>query len=232
MNKYYQIYEDLKTKIINNEYQQQLPSESQLTEKYGVSRNTIRRAIDSLISDGLVVSKKGKGVFVLENRSFEFAINGLESFQEVMVRTKENFQTDVALFEHMIADEQLANKSGFAPNTVLTHIKRVRSLQNERIILDVNYFARELIPGLTPEIAQKSIYTFIEKELAIEIGIAKKNIVIERATADDYEHLDMLDFDLVAVVHNFVYLQNGVLFEYTQSRHRPDRFVFTDIARR
>ncbi len=232
MNKYYQIYDDLKTKIINREYKQQLPSESKLTEKYNVSRNTVRRAIDLLISDGMVVSKKGKGVFVLDNRSFEFAISGLESFQEVMVRTKENFQTKVVAFEHITADEQLAKKSGFAVNTLLTHIKRVRSLQNERIILDVNYFAQQLIPGLTPEIAQKSIYTFIEEELAIEIGIAKKSIVIERATETDYEHIDMLDFDLVAVVHNFVYLQNGVLFEYTQSRHRPDRFIFTDIARR
>lgn len=232
MNKYYEIYEDLKAKILNNEYRELLPSENQLTEIYGVTRNTIRRAIDLLASDGFVVSKKGKGVFVLENRSVEFAISGLESFREVMLRTGEKFQTEVAEFGAMIADEQLAKQSGFTPGTVLTHIKRVRSLQNERIILDVNYFVEQLIPGLTKQVAEQSIYTFIEQELNIEIGIAKKSIVIERATAMDYQYLDMLDFDLVAVVHNFVYLQDGVLFEYTQSRHRPDRFIFTDIARR
>ena len=51
---------------------QKLPTESQLTETFGVSRTVIREAIASLAADGLVESRQGAGVFVLEHSTLAF----------------------------------------------------------------------------------------------------------------------------------------------------------------
>ena len=62
--KYAEIYKDLKYKIENGEYefQELLPSENTLILEYDCSRNTIRRAISELVSDGYVQTMQGKGV--------------------------------------------------------------------------------------------------------------------------------------------------------------------------
>lgn len=62
--KYSKIYLDLKNKIETGEYefQELLPSENQLIIAYDCSRNTIRRTISALVTDGYVQTMQGKGV--------------------------------------------------------------------------------------------------------------------------------------------------------------------------
>ena len=69
--KYAEIYKDLKCKIENGEYefQELLPSENQLILTYACSRNTIRRAIASLVTDGYVQTMQGKGVTLKQARA-------------------------------------------------------------------------------------------------------------------------------------------------------------------
>ena len=63
-NKYDTIYQDLKRKIETDEfaYQELLPSENLLIQTYDCSRNTVRRAIGRLVTDGYVQTMQGKGV--------------------------------------------------------------------------------------------------------------------------------------------------------------------------
>jgi GntR family trehalose operon transcriptional repressor len=99
--------------------------------------------------------------------------------------------------------------------------------------LDINYFLKDVVTDLTKEIAETSIYEYIEQTLELKIGFARRVIRVEPATLKDKEYLDLQPNSLfVVVVKNFVHLQDGTQFEYTESRHRPDRFVFTDFARR
>ena len=50
------------------------------------------------------------------------------------------------------------------------------------------------------------------------------------ATAEDREVLDLLDFDMLAIVENSTFNEDGMLFEVTWSRHRPDHFSFMTTA--
>lgn len=63
---YQQIFEDIKASIENGRYvpQQRIPSEPELSEEYGVSRITVRRAIEELCADGYLVKQQGRGTFV------------------------------------------------------------------------------------------------------------------------------------------------------------------------
>ncbi len=111
-------------------------------------------------------------------------------------------------------------------------IQRVRYLDGKALILDVNYFLKEFVPGLTPQIAASSIYDYIENTLGMQIITSKRRITVEHATARDEKLLDMDGYGCVAVVANQTFNAAGLLFEYTQSRHQPDYFCFQDIATR
>ena len=76
------------------------------------------------------------------------------------------------------------------------------------------------------------IYEYIENELGLRIACAKKEITVQGATEEDKRYLDMKSFDMVVVVKSYTYLDDTSLFQYTESRHRPDKFVFIDFARR
>ena len=88
--KYNFIYKDLKTKIENGEYefQELLPSENNLILTYGCSRNTVRRAISSLVMDGYVQTIQGKGVRNIfeQTPQTSFTLGGIESFKESALR--------------------------------------------------------------------------------------------------------------------------------------------------
>ena len=234
--KYEGIYHSIKKRIEAQDYPYQslLPSENILIEEYACSRNTVRRALAELVADGYVQSMQGRGVRVIYQPvgKTTFTIGGIETFQETARRNHLHAVTKVTKFETVIADECFAAKSGFSVGDELWSIERVRYLDGKALILDVNYFLKELVPGLTPQIAASSIYDYIENTLGMQIITSKRRITVEHATARDEKLLDMDGYDCVAVVVNQTFNSDGMLFEYTQSRHQPDYFCFQDIATR
>jgi GntR family trehalose operon transcriptional repressor len=233
-NKYIYIYNYLKDKIHSKEFEpgKKLPSENELKSLFNVSRNTIRRAIDMLASEGLVTSVHGKGVFVIENQPFKFLVGGLQSFKEASEINSINYTTTIPIFNNIVIDEKLSKKTNFLVGCDALNILRIRNINNENVILDINYFNLNVISGITKEIAYESIYNFIENKLNLKISGAQKVVSVQPASEMDKKYLDLKGNDLVAIITNFVYLDDGTLFEYTESRHRPDRFTFNTFARR
>lgn len=234
--KFEAIYKDIKQKIEANEYpyQELLPSENKMVTIYDCSRNTIRRAIAKLVEDGYVQSLHGKGVRVIYQPVDQtaFTIGGIESFKESAIRNHRERRTDVIQFTEITADERLAQKTGFPPSSELYYIQRVRYLDGKALIIDVNMFLRALVPGLTPEIARDSIYDYIENTLGMQIVTSKRKMTVERVTEIDEKYLELNDYNRLAVVTGQTFNADGVMFEYTQSRHRPDYFCFQDTATR
>ena len=85
---------------------------------------------------------------------------------------------------------------------------------------------------LTPEIAEQSIYAYLEQELGENIVTTKRKVTVERASQIDEMYLELGDYNCLAVVSSMTYNADGVMFEFTQSRHRPDKFAFYDLAHR
>lgn len=235
-SKFEHIYRDLKEKIEQGTYpyQELLPSENTLIGQYGCSRNTVRRALAELTAEGCVQPIHGKGVRVIYQPADRatFTVGGIESFQETAVRNRLHAVTRVVHFSELTADTRLAAASGFAEGSVLYHVERVRYLDGKALILDINYFLKELVPGLTAEIAGRSIYEYLENDLGLQITTSKRKITVERAVEQDRRYLDLNGFDCLAVVTSQTFNEDGVLFEYTRSRHQPDYFSFHDTATR
>ena len=234
--KYDEIYLDLKRAVESEAYPygSLLPSENTLIAQYGCSRNTVRRALAELGEDGCVQPIHGKGVRVIYRPSerASFTVGGIESFRETARRNRLNVVTRVVRFEEAVVDQRMAERSGFPAGERVYDILRVRYLDGKPLILDYNLFLKSLVPGLTPEIAERSVYAYIEQELGMQIVTSKRTITVEHATAEDKRLLVLGDYNCLAVVTGQTFNADGLLFEYTQSRHQPDYFSFHDTASR
>lgn len=230
------IYNDLRDNVIDGTYpfRSLLPSEATLVQLYDCSHNTLRKALAALAEEGLVQPIHGKGVRVIyrpRTRAI-FEVGGVETFDESMRRLGMKPETRVVTFETVTADAKLSELTGFDEGAQLVHIERVRCFGEEAAILDENHFLASAVPGLTPAIAEGSIYRYIEDELGTKVALAQRAITVEPATARDFELLDLKTGAYLAIVTSQSFTAGGDFFEYTQSRHRPDMFVFHDTARR
>ena len=232
--KYESIYRDLKGKIESEEYPYQsiLPPESSLVVTYDCSRNTVRRALKQLSDIGYIQSINGVGVRVIYQPAGKasFIIGGIETFQETALRNQLNATTEVVMFAEITADKRVAKRTGFPEGTELYYIQRLRKLDGKPCILDINMFDRSLVPGITREIAGKSVYEYIENELHMDIAMSKRRMTVERATQVDEKCLSLGEYNCLAVVTSQTFNGMGLMFEYTQSRHVPEYFCFMDTA--
>lgn len=233
---YENIYKDLKQKIEDNTftYQELLPSENILIQIYNCSRNTLRRAVSRLVTDGYVQTIQGKGVRNIYRpiEQTAFVIGEIESFKESSIRNGLQPSTRVLLFTEILLNEHQANTTGFPVGSEVYYIQRLHYLNGLPLIINHNYFLKDVTYGLIKEIAEKSIYEYLEKTLHMTIVNSKRIMTVEKITQIDekYLNLNAEDYNCMAVVSSQTYNSDGIMFEYTQSRHRPDYFRFYDNA--
>ncbi len=230
------IYSSLRQDITNGTYpfQSLLPSEAVLTDAFACSHNTLRKALAKLTEEGLVQPIHGKGVRVIyqprERALFE--VGGIETFAETTARQGLEHETMVKTFEYLTVDDALMRVTGYAPGTDVLHIERIRVFGGEGAIRDESYFLASAVEGLTPRIASDSIYSYLEGTLGLGIAQSMRVITVEPATKRDYEVLTLPEGCYLAVVASRVFSNEGIMFESTTSRHRPDLFAFRDVAHR
>lgn len=235
-SKYEWIYKDLKEKIENGSYvfQELLPSENLLIQFYDCSRNTVRRAIGRLVTDGYVQTIQGKGVRNIYRpvEQAAFTLGEIESFQESARRNHQTAKTKVLLFTEITADASFSQRTGFPKGAELFYLQRLHYLDNKALILNHNYFLKSQVLGLTREIAEHSIYDYLENTLHMTIVNSRRVMTVEHITQIDEKYLELNaeDYNCLAVVTSYTYNSSGIMFEFTQSRHRPDYFRFQDNA--
>lgn len=233
-SKYLTIYNEISNKIENNKIQsgEKLPSENEMMKEYNVSRDTIRKALNLLESNGYIQKVKGKGSFVIDINKFDFPVSGLTSFKELSTKMGVESNTLVKELKLMKPDNFLMKQLNLSKNDDVWKVIRVREINNKKIILDKDFFNKKYVPLLTKDICENSIYEYLENELGLKISFAKKEITVQQATQEDKSYLDFENYNMIVVVKNYIYLDDMSLFQYTESRHRPDRFKFVEFARR
>jgi GntR family transcriptional regulator, trehalose operon transcriptional repressor len=169
---------------------------------------------------------------VLDVNKFSFPVSGLVSFKEVSQTIGKTSRTIVKEFGLIKPDDFIKKQLNVTNKDDIWKVIRAREIDGEKIILDKDFFNKKYIPYLTKEICENSIYDYLENEIKLNISFAKKEIVVEECTPEDENYLNLKDYQHIVVVKNFVYLDDATLFQYTESRHRLDKFRFIDFARR
>lgn len=228
------IAQDIATKIKHGIYAAEsfLPSENQLTELYGASRATVRKALGELLDLGLIQKIKGKGSKVLRLDRYTFPLSGITSFAELNHKLGMNATTELLKFKEQTKlpmnferyFEEEKDLAGY-------EIERLRVIDGEPYVLDQDYVLSPPVTGLTPDIAAKSLYAYFEQDLQLDISYATKEVNVIKVDQRIHDLLQ-LDQELAVVVISRNYLADTTEFQLTLSYHRPDRFRFVDFARR
>jgi GntR family transcriptional regulator, trehalose operon transcriptional repressor len=234
-NKYQIIFNTIVDQIKSGEIPPNslLPSENELKEQYDTSRETIRKALNLLAQNGYIQKVRGKGSIVIDINKFDFPVSGLVSFKELADKMEKKPRTIVNELSLIFKpDAYIKQQLQLSGKDQVWKIVRTREIGGKKIILDKDYLAAKYVPSITEEICANSIYAYLENDLNLKISFAKKEIVVEEPTAEDRSFLDLDGFHNIVVIKNYVYLEDASLFQYTESRHRPDKFRFVDFARR
>lgn len=231
MTKYETILGDIRRKIQNGTYavNEQLPTELELCDHYKVSRITIKKAIDQLVVEGLVIKRRGAGTFVKGLAGSEGKLttqmNGLFSTLD-----KSRIKSQVLLFEVITAGQSIADKLNINSEDFVYHIIRHRVGEGNYQVIDDCYMSIDLIPGLKKETLFHSVYEYIEKNLGLHIQSAHRTIRAKRPDEYDKKYLKMKDTDPVLSIEQVGYLDNGVPFEFSDQHHIGDDFEFKTVS--
>lgn len=234
MKKYKQLFKQLERDILGEKYQlgDFLPSEHQLMEIYQVSRDTVRKALSLLQEEGLIEKVRGQGSKVIKQEQLDFPVSNLTSYQELVEQYHMQSKTNVISLDKITVDKKLAKTTGFPEYRLVWRIVRQRVVDNIASVLDIDYLDKSLVPNLTREIGEYSIYAYLEQELNLDIAYAKKEITIDHVNDQDQILMDIGRDQHVVSVKSLVYLADGRQFQYTESRHKLDKFRFVDFAKR
>lgn len=234
MIKYQQIASDIKEHILNGKYKpnEQIPFEKDLCETYNASRMTVKKALDLLVAEGLVVKRRGSGSFIKDITE--------EEIQEIIEKKQFLGLTNTSLghevtskvldFKIVNADEKIASTFKIDKDDFVYFIHRVRYVDGEPMVIEKTYMPLSIAGGIKIEDVNGSIYNFLQKKLGLKIQSAHSIVRVKKADEFDKEYLLLLDGEPIAEVEKVVYLENGRAFEYSFTRHRYDKFEFKAIT--
>ncbi len=230
---YYQLEEGIKELIENGTWTpgDMIPSERELSLKHGISRMTVRQAVNNLVNDGYLMRRRGKGTYVAVKK-IEQALKGLTSFSEDMRSRGMEPATKVIHFDILPAPARIGEQLKLKEGEEVYEIKRVRLADNRPMALETMYISRALVPDLREEKVIGSIYEFIEKDKKMKISSGKQVLEASVARKAESEILDIKEGAPVLMIQRNSFLADGTPLEVVKSVYRGDRYKFSmDLER-
>ena len=136
----------------------QLPSENELAERFGVNRHTVRMALANLAMLGLVRARRGRGVFV-EDRPPEYRVTRDSKWSEIERQMNAGPSGRVVGTEERIATTAIAGHLGVAEGTPLILIETVRGASPSLLIYSYHLFERSRFHGIGEAVASSGSFT-------------------------------------------------------------------------
>ena len=235
MSKYKDVYNDIKSRIRDGILKpgEFLDSESELANEYSYSKDTIRKALSILELEGYIQKIKGKNSLILERGYLKnVSLSSLQTSQELNKAENLNIKTNLISLYIIQDDKKLMDIFHATKDNDFYKVVRTRSLDGEKLEYDVSYFDRRIVPFLSKEISQKSIYEYLENKLNLKISHSRREIKFRYATPEEKKYMDLKKYEMVVVIETYAFLSNGSLFEYGTISYRPDKFTFSIVAKR
>lgn len=226
---YFQLIEVLKEKINQGEWKpgDQITSEPELCEIYGISRTVVRQALKEMEYEGLIYRRKGKGTFIAEPKIGESLVQKLTGFYQDMVERGYKPVTQVLRHEIVPANAKIARYLGLEQGTLVFVIERLRFVEEVPILLVTTYLPYELCPKLGDyDLSDKSLYAVLEKEFGIKLSHGRRTIEAVAANEREAELLQVDECAPLVLLDSVTYLEDGTSIEYYHAVHRGDRSRF------
>lgn len=225
---YHQLKDILKEKIESRDWVpgEKIPSENELIVQYAISRNTVKKALDDLVQDGLLNRIQGKGTFVSKPK-LEQSLIGFYSFSKVMKAQGLKPKDIILSIEKRSAKLSVARQLQIPEGDNVIELKRLRCANDEPIILETSYIPCDLVSELSKEnLEETSLYDYMEQALGIYVTSAKE--IFEPVLIRDYEshYLEVEEGFPALLLDRIAYNLEKRPVEFCRSIVRGDRCRF------
>lgn len=231
---YYQVMRVLKEQIMSGGYPPggQLPSESDLTETFGVSRVVVRQGLQLLEDEGLIERIKGKGTFVSRDTDRDQTPR-LSGYIEDLIRIGLAMEIRTLDLRLVKATGELAQVFDLSEDADLFFFKRLRMVDGRPFSVIHNYVPYEIGRLISPkELEEYPLMQLIETRGGTVIDWASE---VFQATAADEEHAELLGIDLMAPVLKMIltaYSASGTAVNLAHVYYRSDRYNYRGYLKR
>lgn len=215
---YYQLLVIIKKNIESGVWKpgQNIPTELELMETYGISRSTIRQAILVLVNDGYLRRDKSKGTIVTSPTGRMRFVGSLISFSEEMNNKRVPHYSHILEQKVLPADKNVAQKLRLETGTSVYYLKRVRHVNNEPFLIDEHYIPYSLCPGIEEKYKENtSLYQLLKVEYQFNLYYGQ--IEFQPITPPSKEAVDLLKVyptTSLLYVERIVYSDKDVALDY------------------
>jgi GntR family transcriptional regulator len=225
---YHQLKEILKDSIESGESKpgDLIPSENELQQVYNISRNTVKKALDDLVQEGILNRIQGKGTFVSMPK-IEQSLSGFYSFSKV-IQSKGLEPKDIILsLEQKNVQPSITRWLMLPENGSVVELTRLRCANNEPMILETSYIPLEVVPEISKvRLEENSLYDLMQSEYGIIVTKAKETF--EPVLVKNYEstYLQVQEGSPALLLERTAFESNGRPVEFCRSIVRGDRCRF------
>ena len=199
-----------------------LPSERQLSVDLGVSRLTLRAALDDLAREGYLVRRRGSGTYVqLRKIAQELTMT---SFSEDMRRRGMKPGSRTLSLTWQLAGARLGRFLNVSPGAEIVVVTRLRLADGVSMAIEKLHIPAEVVPGVKPADLEGSFYELLRSRYGIEIAAATQTI---EPTVTNEEESAALGVPLHSPAFLFERTsrdQNDRTLEFVHSIYRGDRY--------
>ena len=203
---------------------QAIPSERQLSSDFGMSRLTVRAALDELVREGFLVRRRGSGTFVSEPKIAQELT--MTSFSEDMRRLGLRPGSRVVDLTITPAGARLGRLLHVSPSEPTVVVQRLRLADGEPMAIETLHVPATLVPGLNAaDLEEHSFYDLLRDRYGIEVASGFQQI---EATVTNEEESRALAVPLHSPAFLFertTKADTGTVIEFVRSIYRGDRYV-------
>jgi GntR family transcriptional regulator len=207
-----------------------IPSERLLSARMGVSRLTLRAALDDLVREGYLIRRRGSGTFVSEPKIAQELT--LTSFTEDMRRRGMRPESRTLELTVVPAGARLGRFLHVSPSEPIVVAKRLRLADHETMAIETLHVREALVPGLTSkDLEERSFYELLSEQYGIVVVGGTQTIEPTVTNEEESEALGVPLHSPAFLFERFSRSDAGEIVEYVHSIYRGDRYrLVTDLS--
>ena len=201
-----------------------LPKQTYYAEKFGVSRSTVRKAIDDLVSRNVLVTVKGQGTYVCDYKRSRHGVKRSLSFSEA-VQPERKLLSKVLLIKETAATIGIARQLRIEEGAPVLCIKRLRIIDgvpNSLQISHLNLKQVEQVDFENADLERGSLFTLLREQAGLAPEYQEEEIRAVRCPADVSYLLQVEENDPVLMIFRTVYDRNNEPMEYCEDYECTD----------
>ncbi|MDN7242892.1 GntR family transcriptional regulator [Planococcus sp. N028] len=226
---YYQLKTMIKEQVEGGRWKpdDMIPSERELSEKYKISRATVRQAINELVQEGILYRKRGMGTYVAKPKINQ-GLTKLTSFTSDMQRRGHKPGSKVLHMKVVPPSKKAAEALMLDAEDEVVELFRLRLADDEPMAIEKTFLPLEKVsPLLNDSLENKSLYAELKEKCNLDLVQATQTIEISYPDQTEAQFLGIRENEPVLLIERTTFLENSIPIEYVCSLYRADRYKFT-----